>query len=72
MAGKNADRLGMEIKMNETLQEALNVHYIKLSFTLVLTEDTVLPVHKVSALRGGMGEMLLRANCIRDRKCESC
>lgn len=25
-----------------------------------------------SAIRGGMGEMLLRANCIRDRVCESC
>lgn len=72
MAGRNAGRFQMEIKMNETLQEALSVHYIKLSFTLVLTEDTVLPEHKVSALRGGMGEMLLRANCIRDRKCECC
>lgn len=58
--------------MNERLQEALNVHYIKLSFTLELTEDTNLPENKVSALRGGMGEMLLRANCIRDRKCECC
>lgn len=58
--------------MNEILQEALKVHYIKLSFTLELTEDTVLPEHKVSALRGGIGEMLLRANCIRDRRCECC
>lgn len=58
--------------MNGTLREALKLHYIKLFFTLELTEDTVLPENKVSALRGGIGEMLLRANCIRDRKCECC
>ena len=27
---------------------------------------------KVSAIRGGIGEMLLRANCVRGRECESC
>lgn len=58
--------------MNQILQEALNVHYITLSFTLEMTEDTILPENKVSAIRGGIGEMLLRANCIRDRKCECC
>lgn len=58
--------------MNEILQEALKIHYIKLFFTLELTENTVLPENKVSALRGGIGEMLLRANCIQDRKCECC
>ena len=31
-----------------------------------------MPLNKTSALRGGMGEMLLRACCIKDRKCESC
>ena len=50
----------------------LNIRYIKLHFTLELCQDCTLPQHKASALRGGMGEMLLRANCIRDRKCESC
>ena len=42
--------------------------YIKLHFTLIFPERSVLPVNKVSALRGGMGEMLLRMNCISDRK----
>lgn len=58
--------------MNETLHKALKIHYIKLFFTLELAENTVLPENKVSALRGGIGEMLLRANCIQDRECERC
>ena len=58
--------------MNEKWYEPLAVRYIKLHFTLLLTEDTVLPKSKVSALRGGMGEMLLRMNCVRDRNCENC
>lgn len=37
-----------------------------------MAEDTYLPVNKVSAIRGGMGEMLLRSNCIRDRNCAVC
>ena len=58
----------------ETLlaKEFLQVRYIKLHFALEMTEDTVLPVQKASALRGGMGEMLLQINCIRDRKCDAC
>ena len=54
------------------LADLLKVKYIKLHFSIKMTEDTVLPVQKASALRGGMGEMLLRINCIRDRNCESC
>lgn len=49
-----------------------DTRFIKLFFTLTITEDCMLPVNKASALRGGMGEMLLRANCIRDRQCEFC
>ena len=49
-----------------------DIRYVKLHFTAMLMENTRLPVNKVSALRGGMGEMLLRANCIRDRHCEAC
>ena len=52
--------------------KAFDVRYVKLHFAAQIAEDTVLPVNKVSALRGGMGEMLLRANCVRDRNCGSC
>lgn len=49
-----------------------DICYVKLHFTLRLSEDTELPIYKSSALRGGMGEMLLRANCISDRNCDAC
>lgn len=58
--------------MEQRLENALRIKYIKLHFTAVLLENTKLPVEKLSALRGGMGEMLLRANCVRDRNCEKC
>ena len=58
--------------MNQQLERALRIRYIKLHFKVVLLENAILPVDKVSALRGGMGEMLLRANCVRDRKCAYC
>lgn len=54
------------------LHDELNIRYIKLHFTAEIVEDAILPKYKASALRGGMGEMILRANCIRDRQCESC
>ena len=49
-----------------------DIRYIKLHFIIEFVEDAILPVYKASALRGGMGEMLLRSNCVRDRKCEYC
>ncbi len=58
--------------MERQLEEALKIRYIKLHFTVAMLEDTELPAEKVSALRGGMGEMLLRANCVRDRDCGQC
>lgn len=50
----------------------LDIRYVKLHFCIEYTEDCRVPVNKASALRGGMGEMLLRANCIRNRECETC
>ncbi len=58
--------------MDQRSKEALKIRYIKLHFTVMILEDTILPREKVSALRGGMGEMLLRANCVRDRDCKRC
>lgn len=56
----------------QQLEKALQIRYVKIHFGIRFCEDTRLPINKVSAIRGGMGEMLLRANCIRDRKCEKC
>ncbi len=58
--------------MEQQLENALKIRYVKLHFTVAFLEDILLPVDKVSALRGGMGEMLLRANCIRNRDCTNC
>lgn len=58
--------------MKDILEKNLGIRYTKVNFTIQFLEDTVLPEQKVSALRGGIGEMLLRANCIRDRQCEKC
>ena len=52
--------------------QRFQVRFAVLNFTLVFSEDTALPVEKESALRGGIGEMLLRQHCIRDRNCENC
>ncbi len=57
---------------NTKKNSIFDIRYIKLHFTVEFTEDTIMPKYKASAIRGGMGEMLLRANCIRDRKCEIC
>lgn len=54
------------------LENTLQIRYVKLHFTVRMLSDTWLPADKVSALRGGMGEMLLRANCVRDRDCAHC
>lgn len=54
------------------IADMLNIRYVKLHFYLEIIEDCTLPCSKAPAIRGGMGEMLLRANCIKDRQCESC
>ncbi len=58
--------------MENLLKKYLNIRYVKLHFYLTFPEDSILPIYKASALRGGIGEMLLRANCIRNRDCKNC
>lgn len=65
-------RRGYGTDMDKGLFNALQVRFVKLHFTLAFYEDSILPRDKVSAIRGGMGEMLLRMNCVRDRQCETC
>ena len=60
------------IDMEYAVEERFQIPYIRLKFILVLSEDSILPKEKVSALRGGMGEMLLRQNCIGMRDCKNC
>lgn len=58
--------------MEKELYRTLQVRFIKLQFTIAFLQESRLPEDKVSAIRGGMGEMLLRMNCVRDRQCELC
>ena len=58
--------------MEQRLKEALQIPYIKLHFDVVFIEDALLPQNKVSALRGGMGDMLMRTACVGDGVCVQC
>lgn len=51
---------------NPVIQKNLGIRYVKLQFTARFLCDAQIPKYKTSALRGGMGEMLLLANCVRD------
>ena len=56
-------------RMPEEMSKRLSVSFMKLRFTLQMLENAHLPRYKNSALRGGMGQMLLSGNCILDRRC---
>ena len=56
----------------EELLEALKIRYTDLEVTLLFPEPVSVPRYKVSALRGGMGQVLLGQHCIRDENCEAC
>ena len=45
-----------------------DIPYIKLRVYAELLNNARMPETKTAALRGGMGEMLLRQNCVADRK----
>ena len=62
----------MTAVLSEELENLLQIRYIKLHFCLEILRDGRLPRYKSSALRGGMGQMLLMSNCIRDKNCENC
>ena len=49
-----------------------DIPYTTLTFCLRFHKPVEVPEHKVSALRGGLGEMLLQKNCVADRDCEVC
>ena len=59
-------------QMDKKLFDALQIRFVKVRFRITFNENSLLPKDKVSAIRGGIGEMLLRTNCVRDRHCENC
>ncbi len=63
------------MELHENIQKTgWNIRYVKLHFLCRLTEGCSLPVNKTSAIRGGMGKMLLTEHCIfpGERKCAEC
>ena len=58
--------------IKETTVSWLEIPYITLTFCLRFLKPSEVPEQKVSALRGGLGEMLLRKNCVADRNCDEC
>lgn len=66
------EMFGIKNRLSPELENFLQIRYVKLHFTLEILEDGILPRNKASALRGGMGRMLLMQNCIRDENCEVC
>lgn len=55
---------------DEALAKYMQSRHIKLHFTLEILEDGCLPKSKVSMVCGGMADMLLMMNCVRD--CNHC
>ncbi len=49
-----------------------SIRFTKLKIKLEMLKDCQLPRHKVSAIRGGMGKVLLAQHCIRDENCSAC
>lgn len=58
--------------MNDYNLDNFNIRFTKLTITIQFTKAGSLPAYKVSALRGGIGDMLLLGNCIADHNCKSC
>lgn len=57
---------------NDSFLDCMQIRYIRLHFELEIIEAGTLPREKASMLRGGMGQMLLMMNCIRDGNCAEC
>ena len=48
----------------DNYEQYLDIPYVKLHFTACVAEDCYLPRNKASALRGGVGQMMILQNCI--------
>lgn len=48
------------------------IRYTKLQFCIEFLDNTEVPSEKAWTIRAGMGEMLLRANCVGGRRCVDC
>ena len=49
-----------------------SIRFTQMRIKLLLPEACSLPSYKVSAIRGGLGQMLMAQNCIHDGACREC
>lgn len=49
-----------------------SIRFTQMRIKLAFQETCSLPSYKVSAIRGGLGQMLMAQNCIRDGACHEC
>lgn len=56
----------------ELADDLFDIRYIRLRFVAEMLSDGTVPREKVSAIRGGIGDMLLKDHCVSDGDCERC
>lgn len=49
-----------------------SIRFTQMRIKLLFPETCILPMYKVSAIRGGLGQMLLAQNCIHGGDCHEC
>lgn len=64
--------ISRQSRSNKMEKLTFDIPYIKLRFYMEFLEDSVLPEEKVSALRGGMGNMSLGQYCVGNGNCDAC
>lgn len=58
--------------MDNTISKNLNIRYLKLHFLIRFYEESFVYRHKPSALRGGIGNVLIEQYCLKGKECSLC
>lgn len=58
--------------MNNIISKNLNIRYLKLHFLIRFSEESFVYRHKPSALRGGIGNVLIEQYCLKEKECSLC
>ena len=58
--------------MNNLICKNLNIRYLKLHFFIRFYEESFVYRHKPSALRGGIGNVLIEKYCLKGKACSFC
>ena len=58
--------------MNDYIRKDLNIRYLKLHFFIRFYKESIVFRHKPSALRGGIGNILIEKYCLKEKDCSLC